>query len=298
MIFSPSVTVIIPTYNSSGTLKLTLETVLHQTFKDYEVWIVGDGCSDNSEQVVASFGEDRFRWLNLPENSGTPSKPRNEGLKQANGQYITYLGHDDLWFPWHLEGLLGYIQQNECDFVHSLGAIIAPEGVNGFFSLPQSLKIKHGGLSPSNWMHNRSLIKEIGPWSLKTKVSDDKEFLERIWAHKTKIGYHQQLSVLKFPSAFWRMYSLSSDFPQKKYVNAMNRDAAALRQEVLLEFVSVLSTRYCGLRRRNRFIEPLFNFIRFVLRLYGYHRWPLNHLLYRRYRRRAGLPKKNIKDGL
>jgi len=297
MNYPPAVTVIIPTYNSSGTLKLALETVRQQTFKDYEVWIVGDGCSDESGQVVASFGEDRFHWLNLPENSGTPSKPRNEGLRRAKGRYIAYLGHDDLWFPWHLEGLLGHVQQHECDFVYSLGAIVAPEGVTAFFSLPQSHKTKHCWLSPSNWMHDRSLIGEIGPWSLKVEVADDMEFLKRIRAHKKKIGYHQQLSVLKFPSNFWKMYSLSSGFPQKKYVAAMNGDAAGLRQDMLFEFASRLSTQYSGLKKRNRFIEPLFNFIRFLLRRYGNYRWPLNRLLYRRYRRRAGLPKKNGRDG-
>lgn len=289
MISSPLITVIIPTYNSSGTLRLTLETVLRQTFKDFEVWIVGDGCSDNSEQAVVSFGDDRFHWLNLPENSGTPSKPRNEGLKNAKGQYIAYLGHDDLWFPWHLEGLTKHIQQKDCDFVYSLGAIIGPEGVVGFFSLPESLEIPHGGISPSNWMHKRSLIETIGPWSLKTKVGDDQEFLKRLWAHKVKIGFHREISSLKFPAKFWKMYSLSSDFPQSEYVNAMNRDAVALRQEILLDFLSKLSKHYGGLRRRNRCIEPFFNLVHFVLRRYGYNRWPLNHLLYRRYRRRVGL---------
>ena len=286
---SPLITVIIPTFNSSRTLSLTLETVLRQTFKDYEVWIVGDCCSDDSEQAVTSFGDDRFHWLNLPENSGTPSKPRNEGLKNAKGQYIAYLGHDDLWFPWHLERLVMHIQQTDCDFVYSLGAVIGPEGVVSFFSLPESLETQHGGLSPSNWMHKHSLIEAIGPWSLKTKVADDQEFLKRLWAHKVKIGFHREISSLKFPAIFWKMYSLSSDFPQSGYVNAMNRDAVALRQEILLDFVSTLSKHFGGLRRRNRYIEPLFNLVRFVLRRYGYNRWPLNHLLYRRYRRRVGL---------
>jgi len=289
----PLITVIIPTYNSSGTLRLTLETVLRQAFKDYEVWIVGDGCSDDSEQAVASFGDDRFHWLNLPENSGTPSKPRNEGLKNAKGQYVAYLGHDDLWFPWHLERLVKHIQLTDCDFVYSLGAAIGPEGVVSFFSLPESLETPHGGISPSNWMHNRSLIEKIGPWSLKTKVADDQEFLKRLWAYKVKIGFHREISTLKFPANFWKMYSLSSDFPQTEYVNAMNRDAVGLRQEMLLDFVSTLSKHYGGLRRRNRYMEPLFNLIRFVLGRYGYHRWPISHLLYRQYRRRVGLHKKN-----
>jgi len=56
MMSMPLITVIIPTYDSSGTLRLTLGTVLRQAFKDYEVWIVGDGCSDDSEQAMTIFG--------------------------------------------------------------------------------------------------------------------------------------------------------------------------------------------------------------------------------------------------
>ena len=83
---TPAVTVIIPTYNSSGTLRLTLETVLLQDFDDFEVWVVGDGCTDDSETVVSSFGDKRFHWVNLPVNSGTPSVPRNEALRRARGR--------------------------------------------------------------------------------------------------------------------------------------------------------------------------------------------------------------------
>jgi hypothetical protein len=147
-------------------------------------------------------------------------------------------------------------------------------------------------------MHKRSLIEKIGPWSLKTKVADDQEFLKRLWAHKVKIGFYREISTLKFPAIFWKMYSLSSDFPQSEYVNVMNRDAVGFRQEMLLDFVSTLSKHYGGLRRRNRYIEPLFNLLRFVLGRYGYHRWPISHLLYRQYRRRVGLHKKNEADSI
>jgi len=56
---SPTVTVVIPTYNSSGTLRLSLETVLWQDFVDFEVWVVGDGCTDDSETIISSFGDTR-----------------------------------------------------------------------------------------------------------------------------------------------------------------------------------------------------------------------------------------------
>ena len=288
---SPLISVIIPTYNRSGILRLTLETVRRQTFKDFEVWIVGDGCSDDSEQAVASFGDDRFHWLNLPENSGTPGKPRNEGLKNANGQYIAYLGHDDLWFPWHLEGLLAQIRREEWDFVYSLGAAIGPEGVFSIFSLPENLKTQHMGISPSNWMHKRSLTEAIGPWSSKIKLGDDREFISRLRTHGAKMGCDRQLSVLKFPAGLWSMYSLSSNFPQEKYVKSMQDNAAALSQDVLLDFVSALSKDFGGIRGKKRLMEPLVRLIRPLFRLYGYDRWPLNRWINRRYRRRKGLPK-------
>ncbi|OGD22003.1 MAG: hypothetical protein A2W03_07050 [Candidatus Aminicenantes bacterium RBG_16_63_16] len=288
----PSVTVIIPTYNSCGTLKLTLETVRRQSFQDYEAWVVGDGCTDDSERAVASLGDSRFQWLNLPENSGTPSRPRNEGLSRAKGRYIAYLGHDDLWFPWHLEGLAGYIEDSGCDFVYSLGAAMAPEGAVGFFSLPESLGIRHGGCSPSNWLHRRALVDAIGPWSLKTRVFDDLEFLERVWKKKAKTGFHREFSVLKFPSVLWKMYSLRGKFPQAKYVSAMKSDATALRRELLEGFASQVSKQGGAAGKTSRFAETAHGLVRYVLRLYGYQRWPLNRLSYKRFRRRAGLPPK------
>ncbi len=96
---APSVTVIVPTFNSSATLRLALQSVLNQEFQDFEVWVVGDGCTDDSAQVALSFNDNRINWINLAQNSGSPAAPNNEGLRRARGRYIAYLGHDDLWFP-------------------------------------------------------------------------------------------------------------------------------------------------------------------------------------------------------
>ena len=57
-----TVSVVIPTYNSSGTLSLALQTVVWQDFADFEVWIIGDGCTDDTEEVVASFSDDRLHY--------------------------------------------------------------------------------------------------------------------------------------------------------------------------------------------------------------------------------------------
>ena len=183
---SPLVTVIIPTYNSSGTLRLSLESVLLQTLSDFEVWVIGDGCSDDSAEVVCGFGDERVSWTNMPQNSGSPSAPRNEGLRRARGSLIAYLGHDDLWFPWHLSELVGCFASGGVEFAYSLGALLAPEGVIGCFSLPRDFSAGDAYISPSNWMHRKSVVEKIGLWPEKIKFGDDREFVRRMLAARIR----------------------------------------------------------------------------------------------------------------
>ena len=103
---APLVTVITATYNSSALLKLTLSSLISQHYDAFEAWIVGDACTDDSAAVVASLGDPRLHWTNLPSNSGSQAAPNNEGMARAHGDFIAFLGHDDLWFPWHLESLI------------------------------------------------------------------------------------------------------------------------------------------------------------------------------------------------
>src|SRR2546423_11256336 len=102
----PAVTVITAAYNSSRTLKCALTSLRDQTFADFEAWIIGDCCTDDSERVIRSFRDDCLHWANLPEHAGTQSAPNNEGFRRAGGPYIAYLGQDDLWLPWHLSSLV------------------------------------------------------------------------------------------------------------------------------------------------------------------------------------------------
>ena len=103
----PLVSVILSTYNWSSVLRLAIETVLWQTMRrDFELLVVGDGCTDDSAEVVQSFGDARIRWHNLASNSGSQSGPDNAGLAMARGRYVAYLGHDDVWYPTHLATLV------------------------------------------------------------------------------------------------------------------------------------------------------------------------------------------------
>ena len=265
-----------------------------QTLSDYEIWVVGDGCTDDSGEVVASFADHRLHWVNLPSNFGGPSVPRNEGWARANGRYIAYLGHDDLWFPWHLSELMDCIESTKSDFAFSLGLLLGPKGVVGAFTLPDKAWNSKQSLSPSNWLHRKGLIEVIGPWSSPVgKIGDDQYFLERILATNVRPGFRRQLSVLKFPAGLWKMYSLTSNFPQTSYVEAMRHNAAGLRVELLTELATYVSQQGPGiLKSTSRFPKPVRALIGWAFDTYGRQRWPVNNLLYWRWRKSAGLPGK------
>src|SRR5215210_8057805 len=117
----PRVTVVIATYNWSTVLPYSIGSVLDQTFTDFELLVVGDGCTDDSERVVAEIRDPRVRWIDIAP-TGHQSGPNNEGLRQARGELIAYLGHDDLWMPHHLEQHL----RHDLDFTCSIAALLDP----------------------------------------------------------------------------------------------------------------------------------------------------------------------------
>jgi glycosyltransferase involved in cell wall biosynthesis len=95
----PLFSVIIPTYNRAALLQAALESVFAQEFRDFEVLVVDDGSTDETETVVNGFGS-RPQYLRQQNNG--PGAARNFGIQAAQGTYVTFLDSDDLWFRWTL----------------------------------------------------------------------------------------------------------------------------------------------------------------------------------------------------
>jgi len=119
------VSVIIPTYNWSSVLRYAIQSVLNQIYQDFEILVIGDCCTDDSEEVVKSFNDCQIRWHNLPENTGNQSIPNNKGIELSAGKYIAYLGHDDLWHPNHLSYLVPAME--DADLAHTITEAIGPK---------------------------------------------------------------------------------------------------------------------------------------------------------------------------
>ena len=98
----PLVSVVIPTYNRATLLARALDSALAQTLSDFEVLVVDDGSTDETEAVVRGCGDDRVRYLRQPTNQGV-SAARNRGLQEARGPFIAFLDSDDVWFPHKLD---------------------------------------------------------------------------------------------------------------------------------------------------------------------------------------------------
>ncbi|WP_353778091.1 glycosyltransferase [Winogradskyella sp. 3972H.M.0a.05] len=99
----PYFSVVIPLYNKELHIQKALDSVLHQSFEDFEVIVVNDGSTDNSETVVKSFKDDRISIYNV--DNGGPSRARNFGVSKATSELIAFLDGDDYWKPHHLEDL-------------------------------------------------------------------------------------------------------------------------------------------------------------------------------------------------
>ena len=125
----PNVSVITPVYNAEKFLKETIDSVLKQTYKDYEYLLVDDCSTDSSADIVKEYAENdnRVKYIKLKENSGA-AVARNTGLEHAQGRYIAFVDSDDLWYPEKLEKQLTFMQENNEAFTYTKYEHITEDG--------------------------------------------------------------------------------------------------------------------------------------------------------------------------
>ena len=109
----PEISVILPVFNSEEFVRKSIESVLAQTFEDFELIIVNDGSTDSSKDIIDSFKDDRIRLINQS-NQG-PGAARNNALKIAQGRYVMYLDSDDWFTSDALEVAYGEITKFDAD---------------------------------------------------------------------------------------------------------------------------------------------------------------------------------------
>ncbi|KPM51018.1 hypothetical protein ACG83_36835 [Frankia sp. R43] len=183
----PAVSVICPTYNRSSRILPTLRSVRAQTYPDWELLVVSDGSSDDTDEIVTGYAavDPRVRLLRTS-RQGHPAPVREIGLTQARGDVIAYLDHDDTWLPDHLAVLVDALHHGSSGTgsgaragagagagadVAATGAVrVGPDGTRtsatGLLDLlwHPELQIVSPFFEPSRVAHRAGLTEAVGGW--------------------------------------------------------------------------------------------------------------------------------------
>lgn len=235
----PLVSIIIPTYNRSNVLRFAIQSVLWQTEHSFEILVMGDGCTDDSDAVALSYGDARVRWHNLPQNTGHQSAPINAGFEMSRGRYIAFLGHDDVWHPAHLRNLLGTISRTAAGVATALVEFIGPAGSNyrlidGIYPASGYNPVK--SFAPSGVMITREVYDRIGKQQDYRTIwrNPDAEYQYQAHLAGFRFASTGELTVFKFNSVQRKnSYVEKTCHEQAEYVNRIQKERWFLFKETL-----------------------------------------------------------------
>jgi glycosyltransferase involved in cell wall biosynthesis len=188
---NPQVSIVIPTYNRAHLIGETIQSVIDQTFKDWEMIIVDDGSDDDTEEVVNAIASEKIHYFKI-EHTGNLGKVRNYGIQKSKGVYIAFLDSDDLWKSEKLFVQIELLKKNppaKFSFSNSEqfgdGAIITPK-YNLFFTgnIFHDMVVKHQyTICMTSLIFEKSILKDVGLLNETWKGGADVEFFYRL-AHQ------------------------------------------------------------------------------------------------------------------
>lgn len=231
----PHFSIVIAAFNSASWIVPTVRSALNQTYADYEIIVIGDGCTDQTGDVLTSNFGDAVRWKNLDRNSGGQSYPNNEGIRLSCGTHIAYLGHDDIWSPHHLERLAGVIRTQNPDFAVSGAVFHTPPGsryyqITGMFDDPRTAEREF--FPPSSFAHRRDVVDRIGPWRdpNQLRAPADCEFLLRAAGLGCSFASTKTITVHKFAAGHrYLSYRFPSGLEQERMLDGLSAPGGEAR---------------------------------------------------------------------
>lgn len=195
------ISIIIPTYNGEKYIRRAVESVLNQTFQDFEIIVVDDFSSDKTIEIVKELQEkdSRIKLICLEKNSGGPAHPKNEGFKIASGRYLAYLDQDDEWMANKLEEQINFFENSKDKKIGlvSCGASLINTSGEYFGSF---IPVKNRSIFPEILLRNpiysnssvlikREVIEDVGGRDENMRYSEDLEMWIRIAGYGYDFGY-------------------------------------------------------------------------------------------------------------
>lgn len=195
------VSIIIPCYNASAYIKEAINSVLEQTYKAIEIIVVNDGSTDNSEEIIQSFG-DKVIYISQP-NQGVATA-RNTGYSVSTGNYICFLDADDWFYPSNIESKIDYFNNHKnFGLVHSVVDVTDShlKSTSKYYKGKEGNNLTQSLLNfelpipcPSNALIKKSVLEQSGLFDINLSTSADFELWLRI-CQKFAIGMVQQMGI-------------------------------------------------------------------------------------------------------
>lgn len=187
---NPLISVITPAYNAERFIGETIESVMNQTYSNWEMIIVDDQSTDSTVAIINAYQQkdDRIKVYVLSENSGS-AIARNEAMKMAKGRYIAFLDSDDAWYPEKLEKQLRFMQQNDIAFSFTKYRRIGEDGTlkNTVSKAPKSVGyhdlLKHCVIGCLTVMIDREKVGHLEMVNIRTRQD------YAYWLEITKRGF-------------------------------------------------------------------------------------------------------------
>jgi len=249
----PLFSVIIPTYNHAPVLKRCLESVINQTFSDWEAIVVNNFSEDNTIEVVENMEDSRIQLVNF-RNSGIIAASRNEGIRLARGDYIAFLDSDDWWYPKKLEAAALYFPKTDVVY-HNLD-IYTKKGRKLFIKMRgkrlkkpvfRDLMLNKNALPNSSVVVKKSIINEVGALGENRALISVEDF--DLWLRISKITENFSY-ISKSLGAYWMGESNITEVSEKqiqrlKAIYNLHKDSLSSEEKKQVDFrVSYLSGKH------------------------------------------------------
>ena len=241
--------IIIPTYNHGGLLRYTVESILRQTYTNFEIHIIGDGATEETMATATALAttDTRIRWHSYPKSKRTGEEYRDEIIRKYTtiNDFVCYLADDDLWFPDHLVLCAEALQ--DTDVIHTLPWHVAPGHQYRYWWCDWSLpyyrhEVLHGvnrvplGMVAHTVVAYLSL--PIGWESTPIGIGTDHHLWRKFLRHpRLRYGFVPVPTVVHMPSSLRRDRTPEQRLAElTHYAKRVETDPEALRAEVLVQY--------------------------------------------------------------
>ena len=203
----PLISIVTPTRERLSFLKLTIEAIRAQTYRNFELFIVADGHQEDVEKHVLSLCDDRIKYLSC-DFAGRPSVARNLGIKHSVGDFVALCDDDDLWLPEKLAVQVKLMQQSGLDFTFTAAGVIDAEGTKfeqasiGYrktISLNWFLTSLGNNIYPSTIMVRRKNLERAGMFNEASELRgvEDYELFARLLEKTPGYGLKEELVLYR-----------------------------------------------------------------------------------------------------